>query len=66
MTQVYFDNAATTKIREEVIDAMAKVMRDSYGNASSAHSFGRVSKSLIEQSRKTIAGYLAEKDSVLT
>ncbi len=58
MTQVYFDNAATTKIREEVITVMAETMRASYGNASSSHSFGRSSKSLIEHSRKTIARYL--------
>jgi cysteine desulfurase len=55
MTPVYFDNAATTKIRDEVIGAMAKVMSNNYGNASSTHSFGRSSKSLIEYSRKAIA-----------
>ncbi|MFD1163043.1 cysteine desulfurase family protein [Hwangdonia seohaensis] len=58
MKQIYFDNAATTQIRDEVIDKMAEVMRANYGNASSSHSFGRSSKSLIEKSRKTIAGYL--------
>lgn len=58
MTQIYFDNAATTQIREEVITSMAGAMRDSYGNASSSHSFGRASKSLIEKSRKAIASYL--------
>ena len=55
---VYFDNAATTQIREEVIASMADSMRESYGNASSSHSFGRVSKSLVEKSRKEIAAYL--------
>ena len=58
MTQVYLDNAATTQIRDEVIDAMTQVMKQQYGNASSTHSFGRASKSLIEKSRKTIAGFL--------
>ena len=58
MTQVYFDNAATTQIRKEVIAAMVQAMRDSYGNPSSLHSFGRTSKSLIEKSRKSIASYL--------
>jgi cysteine desulfurase len=37
MTPVYFDNAATTKIRKEVIDAMTEVMSINYGNASSTH-----------------------------
>ncbi|WP_445956498.1 cysteine desulfurase family protein [Yeosuana sp.] len=58
MKQIYLDNAATTQIRDEVIDVMAKVMKNNYGNASSSHSFGRASKSLIEKSRKSIAGFL--------
>ena len=58
MRKVYFDNAATTQIRDEVIDKMAGVMKEVYGNPSSTHSFGRSAKSLIEQSRKTIAGIL--------
>ena len=58
MKYVYFDNAATTQIRDEVIISMTEVMRRNYGNASSSHSFGRSSKSLIEQARKTIANYL--------
>ena len=58
MISIYFDNAATTQIRDEVIDEMTSVMKNNYGNASSSHSFGRSSKSLIEQSRKQIASYL--------
>ncbi len=58
MKTVYFDNAATTQIRREVIDKMAEVMENNYGNASSSHSFGRSSKALIEKARKTIASYL--------
>lgn len=58
MTTVYFDNAATTQIRDEVISVMTTVMKKNYGNASSSHSFGRSSKSLIENSRKKIARYL--------
>jgi len=58
MRNVYFDSAATTQIREEVVDRMTEVMRTIYGNASSTHSFGRSSKSLIENARKTVAKYL--------
>lgn len=58
MKTVYFDNAATTRIRDEVITSITEVMQNNYGNASSSHSFGRSSKVLIEQSRKTIAHYL--------
>lgn len=57
MKQVYLDNAATTAIRPEVIERMTQVLRDSYGNASSTHSFGRSSKALLEQCRKNIASY---------
>lgn len=57
MNPVYFDNAATTPIRPEVIEVMTDVMKNNYGNASSSHSFGRSSKSLIEKYRKDIAAY---------
>ena len=58
MQNVYFDNAATTAIRKEVIASMTKVMKNNYGNPSSSHSFGRSSKVLIESSRKAIANFL--------
>lgn len=58
MKQIYFDNAATTQIRDEVIEVMTDVMKNNFGNASSSHSFGRSSKSLVENSRKQIASYL--------
>ncbi|WP_299336196.1 cysteine desulfurase family protein [uncultured Psychroserpens sp.] len=57
MKTVYFDNAATTQIRDEVIDRMSEVMKYNFGNASSTHSYGRQSKSLIESSRKRIASH---------
>ena len=57
MRQVYFDNAATTQLRDEVIDRMTQVMRNNYGNASSSHHYGRTSKALIENARKRIASY---------
>ncbi|WP_264521804.1 cysteine desulfurase family protein [Flavobacterium sp. N1994] len=58
MQKIYFDNAATTPIRQEVIDEMVRVMQTEYGNPSSTHSIGRSSKAVIETSRKTIAKYL--------
>ncbi|GGW61938.1 cysteine desulfurase [Winogradskyella epiphytica] len=57
MTQVYLDNAATTALRPEVVERMTKVLNENYGNASSTHSFGRSSKALLEQCRKSIASY---------
>ena len=55
MQSVYLDNAATTAIRPEVVDEMANVMKNIYGNPSSTHVFGREAKALIELSRKNIA-----------
>ena len=55
MEKVYFDSAATTQMRDEVIDRITGVMKEVYGNPSSTHSFGRTAKTLIEQARKTIA-----------
>lgn len=55
---IYFDNAATTQLRDEVVEKMTETLKEHYGNASSTHSFGRSSKSLIENARKTIANYL--------
>ncbi len=58
MQKVYLDNAATTPIRQEVIDEMVSVMQTDFGNPSSTHSIGRSAKAVIETSRKTIAKYL--------
>lgn len=58
MKQVYFDSAATTQIRTEVVEKMTTVMHECYGNASSTHSFGRTSKSMVESARKTVAKQL--------
>lgn len=55
MKKVYFDNAATTPLRDEVVEVMARVLKDNFGNPSSTHGFGRASKVLLEQSRKDIA-----------
>ncbi len=55
MQRVYFDNAATTPISEEVINAMLPVLRGQYGNPSSIHAEGRSVRSLLESARKTVA-----------
>jgi len=55
---VYLDNAATTPIAPEVVEAMLPVLTNSYGNPSSTHSFGRETKALIETSRRSIAKHL--------
>ena len=61
--KIYFDNAATTPMLEEVMYEMIPYMRIAYGNPSSTHSFGRETKAAIELARKKIAGYLNCKSS---
>jgi cysteine desulfurase len=56
--RVYFDNAATTALDPEVLKEMYKVMENHFGNPSSIHAHGREVRTLIERSRKTIAGLL--------
>lgn len=56
--KVYLDNAATTPMAPEVIERMAEVMRDHYGNPSSTHSFGRDARAIIEIARRRIAKFI--------
>lgn len=56
--KVYFDNAATTPMRKEVIGSISSVMEECYGNPSSSHAFGRTAKTYIETARKAIANLL--------
>lgn len=55
---VYLDNAATTPIAPEVVEAMIPVLTEGFGNPSSTHSFGRNTKALIETSRRSVAKHL--------
>jgi cysteine desulfurase len=55
---VYLDNAATTPLDKEVLDAMMPYMLEHYGNPSSIHTHGREARTAIERSRKTVASLL--------
>ncbi|WP_185860195.1 cysteine desulfurase family protein [Blattabacterium cuenoti] len=56
MKRAYLDNAATTPIRSEVINVMVNTLKYSFGNPSSTqHSYGRLARSIIEESRIRIA-----------
>jgi cysteine desulfurase len=56
--RVYFDNAATTPLDREVIDAMIPYMESHFGNPSAIHFYGRETRAAIEKARKTVAKYL--------
>ncbi len=63
MKIVYLDNAATTKMRPEVVDVISQSMKHSYANASSTYSIARSAKSEIELVRKNIAKHLGVTSS---
>ncbi len=58
MNIVYFDNAATTRIKSEVLNEMMPYLTLNYGNASSLYSIGRISKHAIENSRIQVANLI--------
>src|SRR5216110_3300014 len=52
----YLDNAATTPVRPEVLEAMLPYLgKEAFGNPSSAHRFGRAARAGIEEAKRTIA-----------
>ncbi len=56
--RIYFDNAASTPMSDAVLSVMHQHLKASFGNPSSIHADGRKARTVIEQARKTIAGYL--------
>ncbi len=56
--RVYLDNAATTPVAKEVVEAMIPVLQADFGNPSSTHFYGRQAKALIETSRRKVAKQL--------
>src|SRR5690606_24869945 len=58
MERIYFDNAATTPLAKEVLDAMLPFMTSNFGNPSSIYSYGRECRLAIENARKTVAKLL--------
>lgn len=58
MRRIYFDNAATTPLDPEVLNAMMPYMTEKFGNPSSIYSYGRETKMAIENARKAVAKIL--------
>lgn len=57
-TRIYLDNAATTALAPEVLEAMMPFFTEKFGNPSSVYSFGRETKMGIENARKSVAKLL--------
>ena len=61
MQRIYLDNAATTPLDKEVLEAMLPYMTTHFGNPSSIYSYGRETKLAVENARKAIAKTLGAK-----
>lgn len=58
MQRIYLDNAATTALDKEVLEAMMPYLTEKFGNPSSIYSYGRETRMAIEKARKTVARLL--------
>ena len=58
MNKIYLDNSATTKPDQKVIEVMDRVQKEAWGNPSSIHSVGREAHDILDESRRTVAGFL--------
>ncbi|MGN1269310.1 MAG: cysteine desulfurase NifS [Clostridia bacterium] len=63
MENVYFDNAATTRLDDEVLKEILPYLKENYGNASSIYKLGRESRKAIEEAREKVAKVLNCKPS---
>lgn len=64
--RIYMDNAATTRVDDEVVKAMLPYFTGKYGNASSLHSFGTEARDAIEKSREMVASLIgAEREEII-
>jgi cysteine desulfurase len=61
MDPVYLDHAATTPLREEVMDAMAPFGARTFGNPSSVHRWGRAARAALEDARAEVAYAIGAK-----
>ncbi len=55
MRRIYLDNSASTRVDDEVVDAMLPFLRTDYGNASSTHQWGQIARQAIEEARAQVA-----------
>ncbi len=62
MKRIYLDYAATTPTHPEVVKAMLPYFTDRFGNPSSIYSYGQEAKEVLEEARKTVAGFLGARD----
>ena len=57
----YFDNAATTRVKDEVLEEMLPYLKEKFGNPSSMYTIGREAKKAIENARERVAKLIIVK-----
>ena len=62
MTPIYLDNAASTRIADEVLALMTEVMRTAWGNPSAAHPQGVAAREHIERGRQRLLAALGDRE----
>ncbi len=64
--RIYLDHNATTPVRDEVVEAMTRALRDCYGNPSSVHAEGAAARAAVERAREQVAALVgAHPDEVV-
>ncbi|MBP3039378.1 cysteine desulfurase [Bacillaceae bacterium Marseille-Q3522] len=68
MKQIYLDHAATTPMHPKVLQVMMEAYRDTFGNPSSIHSFGRKARKVLDKARQVLAKSIgaAEQEIIFT
>jgi cysteine desulfurase len=61
--RIYFDHNATTPVDPAVAEKVARVMTDTFGNASSVHHFGQQAKAVLDEARSAVARLIAAEPS---
>ena len=60
---IYLDNAASTRIHEEVVEEMLPYLQEQFGNPSSIHRYGRMAQKAIQKARKQVASLINSEPS---
>ena len=61
--RIYFDHNATTPVDPAVAEKVARVMTETFGNASSVHHFGQQAKAVLDEARSAVARLIAAEPS---
>ena len=61
--QVYLDHSATTPVDERVVAAMTRSLAETFGNASSVHTFGQKARSAVDRARREVAALIGARQN---